>query len=133
MKRDLFFRKSESRHSGTVRRLVAAAALNLVIPFGSWARANLVNSTVSEGGVVFERTFAVELSFDTRINQRRSKLTLENPAHHKIPVVIEDDPILRSKLLARISDLKPGSHKLHWEVLAVDGHTTRGVISFSVR
>jgi copper resistance protein C len=125
---------SEATHNGPVRRLVAAAAvLNLVIPFTAWARAILVDSTLREAAVVCERTFAVELSFNAKIDQRRSKLTLEDPAHHNTPVVIEDDSMLRSKLLARISDLKPGSHKLHWEVLAADGHTTRGVISFSVR
>jgi len=125
---------SKASHNGLVRRLVAtAAALNLVIPFIASARAILVDSTLREAAEVCERTFAVELSFNTRIDQRRSKLTLEDPAHHNTPVVIEDDSMLPSKLLARISDLKPGSHKLHWEVLAADGHTTRGMISFTVR
>jgi methionine-rich copper-binding protein CopC len=124
---------SKATHNGRVRRLIGAAiALNLAIPVAAWARATLVKSTLREAAVVCERTFAVELSFDTRIDQRRSKLTLEDPAHHSTPVVVQDDWMLRSKLLARISDLKPGSHKLRWEVFAVDGHTTRGVISFTV-
>jgi copper resistance protein C len=115
------------------KAVIAAAALTLISPFAAWARAILVDSTLHEAAVVCERTFAVELSFNARIDQRRSKLTLEDPAHHNAPVAIEDDSMLRSKLLARVSDLKPGSYKLHWEVFAADGHTTRGVISFSVR
>jgi methionine-rich copper-binding protein CopC len=133
MKRNLLWRKSASRRRGPVRCLVAAAALNLIIPFTAWARAILIDSTLHEAAVVSERTFAVELSFDTRIDQLRSKLILEGPSHRSTPVAVEDDSMLRSKLLARISDLKPGSYKLRWQVLAVNGHITRGVISFSVR
>jgi methionine-rich copper-binding protein CopC len=29
--------------------------------------------------------------------------------------------------------LKPGAYKLQWQVLAPDGHITRGVVPFSVK
>jgi len=36
-------------------------------------------------------------------------------------------------LSATANDLKPGEYQLRWQVLAVDGHITRGEIPFTVR
>jgi methionine-rich copper-binding protein CopC len=35
-------------------------------------------------------------------------------------------------LLAR-ADLSPGAYSVRWQVLAVDGHITRGEVPFTVR
>ena len=113
--------------------IAAAAALSLAIPFSASAHAILVDSTPRENAVVSEATFPVELSFNSRIDQSRSKVNLESWEHSTTPLSVEDDPKRPSKLLARVSGLKPGAYKLHWQVLAVDGHITRGVISFSVK
>jgi methionine-rich copper-binding protein CopC len=75
---------------------------------------------------------AVQLAFNSRVDQSRSTLSLEGPDHDSTPVAVEDST-QPAKLSARISNLKPGLYKLHWQVLAVDGHIARGMISFSVR
>jgi methionine-rich copper-binding protein CopC len=35
-------------------------------------------------------------------------------------------------LTARIAGIQPGSYRLRWQVLALDGHITRGDIPFTV-
>jgi methionine-rich copper-binding protein CopC len=35
--------------------------------------------------------------------------------------------------VAKANDLQPGEYKLIWQVLATDGHITRGVIAFQVK
>jgi methionine-rich copper-binding protein CopC len=35
-------------------------------------------------------------------------------------------------LAATIGELEPGSYRLRWQVLAIDGHITRGDIPFTV-
>jgi methionine-rich copper-binding protein CopC len=113
--------------------LAAATALNLILPFTALAHAILVDSTPREDAVIFDRNIAVELAFNSRVDQSRSTLTLEGPDHDSTPVVVAKDSAQPPKLSARVSDLKPGLYKLHWQVLAIDGHITRGMISFSVR
>jgi methionine-rich copper-binding protein CopC len=108
-------------------------APGLFIPYTLWAHAILVDSNPHDQAVVSERTFAVELAFNSRVDQSRSKVNLEGPKSNNTPVAIEKDSTHPSKLIAHVSDLTAGTYKLHWQVLAVDGHITRGVISFSVR
>jgi methionine-rich copper-binding protein CopC len=117
-----------------VRLLVAAGtALNLILPFSALAHAILVDSTPREDAVISDRNIAIQLAFNSRVDQSRSTITLERPDHDRTPVAVEKDSTQPAKLCARISDLKPGLYKLHWQVLAVDGHITRGMISFSIR
>jgi methionine-rich copper-binding protein CopC len=35
-------------------------------------------------------------------------------------------------LVAKIDGLAPGSYRIRWQVLAVDGHITRGDIPFAI-
>ena len=35
-------------------------------------------------------------------------------------------------LESRATGLKPGAYKLHWQVLASDGHLNRGDVNFTV-
>jgi methionine-rich copper-binding protein CopC len=114
-------------------RLFLAAGIALILPFSAWAHAILVDSTPREDAVISGRNIAVQLAFNSRVDQTRSTLTLEGPDHDSTQVAVEKDSTHPAKLSARVADLKPGLYKLHWQVLAIDGHITRGMISFSVR
>jgi methionine-rich copper-binding protein CopC len=117
-----------------VRLFVAAAtALNLILPLTALAHAILLDSTPREDAVISDRNVTVQLAFNSRVDQSRSTLTLEGPDHDSTQVAVAKDTTQPAKLSSRIADLKPGVYKLHWQVLAIDGHITRGMISFSVR
>jgi methionine-rich copper-binding protein CopC len=105
----------------------------LFIPVTMWAHAVLIDSTLHNSDVVSARTLAVVLSFNSRVDQERSTLTLERPGAANTPVAVDKSPTHPSELSGQLSNLTSGSYKLQWQVLAVDGHITRGVISFSVK
>jgi copper resistance protein C len=113
--------------------IAAAVVLCLGVTFTASAHAILLDSKPLENAVLSAPDFPVELSFNSRIDPSRSKLNLESSENSNTPLSIETEPKQPSKITARVSGLKPGAYKLRWQVLAVDGHITRGVISFSVR
>jgi methionine-rich copper-binding protein CopC len=114
-------------------RLFLTAGTALILPFTAWAHAILVDSAPREDAVISGQNIAIQLAFNSRVDQLRSTLTLEGPDHDSTQVAVERDSTQPTKLSARVADLKPGLYKLHWQVLAIDGHITRGMISFSVR
>ena len=84
------------------------------------------NSTVTGPGV------AVLLKYNSRIDAERSTLSLLEPngSVEKLAIGSQYAPGLLS---ARLTGLTQGAYVLHWQVLASDGHITRGEIPFRVK
>ena len=101
-----------------------------VAPAG--AHAVLLKSTPPANAVVTEPATLVSLTFNTRIDGQRSRLTLVGPDGSEQPAELgaQQSP---DTLTTRVAALKSGVYRLRWQVLAVDGHITRGEISFRVR
>jgi methionine-rich copper-binding protein CopC len=122
-------------HSVIPRRLATVLmAPVLLMPCILSAHAILVRSTPSENAVVSGPALSVELSFNSKVDQSRSTLALEASENNDapIPIAVKKDSEQPAKPLAAISNLKQGSYKLRWQVLAIDGHITRGAIAFRV-
>jgi methionine-rich copper-binding protein CopC len=75
---------------------------------------------------------AVALRFNSRIDHSRSRLTLHGPdnATRALTVAPAEDPALLEAPVPWA--LAPGDWRLRWQVLALDGHITRGDIFFTV-
>jgi copper resistance protein C len=73
----------------------------------------------------------VKLRFNLRIDHARSRLTLVFPDGKTIALNISDYDT-PDWLVARATGLGRGSYRLRWQVLAVDGHITRGELLFHV-
>jgi methionine-rich copper-binding protein CopC len=73
----------------------------------------------------------LRVRFNSRIDRERSRLTLVLPddTARPLPIAGEARPDMLS---ARPTGLDRGDYKLRWQVLAVDGHITRGEIPFRV-
>ena len=73
----------------------------------------------------------LNLRFNVRIDGGRSRLHLVAPDGTVTTLAIDkqDKP---DRLQTRASGLKPGAYQLQWQVLASDGHMSRGVIPFTV-
>jgi copper resistance protein C len=115
------------------RHAVLALALIANLPPLVFAHAVLIKSTPGANETVTGPNVPLSLTFNSRIDQSRSTISLENPDRTISKVTVEPDSSAPQKLVGRLSSLAPGSYKLHWQVLAVDGHITRGVISFQVK
>jgi copper resistance protein C len=74
-----------------------------------------------------ERTLVVR--FNARIDRARSRLTLIGPDQTPTVLALLPGP---DDVLSATAVLAPGAHMLRWQVLAVDGHITRGDVPFTV-
>jgi methionine-rich copper-binding protein CopC len=116
-----------------LRYLVAFVIVIFGVPGTVSAHAILVGSSPSNGAVVAGPNLAVLLTFNSRIDRARSRLTIDGPERQGAVVPIEGTDKQPAILSARLSGLRTGAYTLHWQVLAADGHITYGIISFRIK
>jgi copper resistance protein C len=75
---------------------------------------------------------SVRLRFNVRIDRNRSRLTLVLPDGKSVSLKIDEESAPDS-LLSRANGLMSGDYHLRWQVLAIDGHITRGEVPFRVK
>ena len=106
-----------------------------IVLWGSWpalAHAILLNATPAANQVVDGRSIPVKLRFNARIDAKRSRLSLVSPEGREFPLTIagQDAP---DTIAATAAAVPAGSYILRWQVLATDGHITRGEIPFKAK
>jgi methionine-rich copper-binding protein CopC len=96
------------------------------------AHAILMESTPAANSTVSGQELAINLRFNVRIDGGRSRLRLvaADGAVSNIADVKQTQP---DTLQASASGLKAGSYTLRWQVLASDGHMSRGEVPFTVK
>jgi methionine-rich copper-binding protein CopC len=75
---------------------------------------------------------SVTLTFNVRVDAARSKLQLLMPDASTIELSVAKSPS-PDMLVSKLTGLKPGAYAIRWQVLAPDGHISRGEIPFTVR
>ena len=92
----------------------------------------LKSSSPANGASVTDPDTQVELMFNVRVDAARSKLQLLMPdaSTVELPIVKSPSPDM---LISKLPGLKPGAYAIRWQVLAPDGHISRGEIPFTVR
>jgi hypothetical protein len=114
-----------------VRAAVLAASLLWLGSGGARAHAIVVSSQPAANAVVHDKTVAVVVRFNSRIDPARSRLLLVRADGTSTTLALEDAPSADT-LTATAGALAPGAYRLRWQVLAIDGHITRGDIPFTV-
>ncbi len=105
------------------------------------AHAILVESHPKPAEEVTGPDVDVSLEFNSRIDASRSSLQLApddgvpGPAavgagSQTLQITESAEP---NKLASKLEGLAPGSYRLRWQVLSVDGHVSRGDVKFRVR
>ena len=111
-------------------RVALLALLPLLVPGTAGAHAILVDSQPPARGSVGAGPVGITLRFNSRIDAGRSRLMLRGAGQDQVlplaPGGTED--VLRTQ-----AEVTPGEYVLRWQVLAVDGHITRGDVPFTVR
>lgn len=115
------------------RSAICAGLLTIGLAIIAFAHAILVKSIPAPHEVVTGPNVAVALTFNSRVDQARSTLSLESRDHSTSRLKVDVDPSSPAELIARIPKAAAGSYKLHWQALSVDGHITRGEITFQVK
>ena len=112
------------RHFALMLALLAAA------PSPAFAHAILLDSTPAAGKTLKPGETTLRLRFNSRIDAARSRLTLIPPNAQPAILPLAIGP--SEDILTAPATLSPGPHTLRWQVLAVDGHITRGEVRFTV-
>jgi copper resistance protein C len=73
----------------------------------------------------------IMLKYNVRIDAKLSKMELLNPDNSTSDLKIEGQTA-PDTLNAKATGLKPGAYRIRWQVLAPDGHITRGEVPFTV-
>ncbi len=96
------------------------------------AHAVLLQASPPQNGAVKGPDIAIRLKYNSRIDSSRSRLSVVLPEGTARALEL-DKQEAPDTLSSHSKGLKPGSYKLRWQVLASDGHVTRGEYSFEVK
>ncbi len=122
---------SKLRENNMPSRLPGLLLLIIALCIPANAHAVLKSSQPAIGQVVHGTILPVHLTFNSRIDAKRSRLILVDANGVELPLSLSEQPS-PDTLQGEIKQLKTGSYVLRWQVLAVDGHITRGEIPFNV-
>ena len=109
--------------------------LSLVLTVGGTyldGHAILKSSAPANGGSVTGPDVPVKLMFNVRVDAARSRLQLLMPDASTVELSVIKWPS-PDTLVAKLTGVKPGAYAIRWQVLAPDGHISRGEIPFTVR
>lgn len=111
--------------------ILLAATLFLWIATPAFAHAVLLESSPTLKSSVTGPDVPLKLRFNVRIDIARSRLTLVRPDGSS--QALEVNKLASPDMLSALATgLTPGVYRLRWQVLAADGHITRGEIAFTV-
>jgi len=108
-----------------------ALALSGAAAAPALAHAVIVSAAPTADEQVKPGKLAIRLEFNSRIDKERSRLQMTASDGAKSDVAIDQggEPNI---LTGTTGDLSAGDYVLRWQVLAIDGHITRGDIPFKV-
>lgn len=118
------------------QRVLLAVCFSAVVAMFLMARSAMAHAILLESSPSINSTIAgssipVKLRFNVRIDATRSRLTLVKPdSSTQLLVIAKAAPA--DTLASQAQGLTPGEYRIRWQVLASDGHITRGEIPFQV-
>lgn len=111
--------------------IVVFAVLSTVV----YAHALLLSSSPRDKAVLKAAPKQIVLRFDARIEKKVSRVTLYDSDRKVIKLPRPAAGYTSGpphSLIIPMPNLKPGSYRLEYRVLAADGHLTPGVINFTI-
>jgi copper resistance protein C len=113
-------------------RLMAMALLaGTLVPAAAMAHAILEQSQPSAGGTVPAGKVTLSFTYNSRVDRARSRLTLTRP--DQTQTVLRISQTGAPNVISTSTELTaPGAYSVRWQVLAIDGHITRGDVPFTV-
>jgi copper resistance protein C len=115
------------------RNLILFTTLMLLcVALPLYGHAVLLSATPDATQVMTGPDVPLMLRFNARVDARRSALVLVAPGGRSHALHI-DEGSPPDKLISEAKGLKAGAYVLLWQVLATDGHITRGELHFRVQ
>jgi methionine-rich copper-binding protein CopC len=100
----------------------------------AWAHALLIHSSPPDLSVLKSAPSHVTLRFNGRIEKKVFQAVLLDSSGKKIAIPAQGDSkdSAADSLEVQLPPLPPGQYRLQYRVVAADGHTTPGMIRFSI-
>ena len=119
---------------GSVIRAAMWSAAIVALLLGGYlaeGHAILKETSPAAGSTVNGPDVPIMLKFNVRVDAKRSKLQLITPDNQLVDLSVgkQNSP---DTLNTKATGLKAGEYKIAWQVLAPDGHITRGLVPFKV-
>jgi methionine-rich copper-binding protein CopC len=122
-------KRSSFIHIRNLFTFIAVIGGLLILPKGN-AHAVLKESIPAANSTVAGPKVTIQLKFNERIDGAHSSLALFDGSVSK-PVQANEEG--QGVIGGTAEGVQPGTYRIQWQVLAVDGHITRGEVPFSVR
>jgi methionine-rich copper-binding protein CopC len=113
-------------------RIIVVCAVPYLIPLIAVIYPVLVESTPKMNATVEGPDLAVTMKFSSRVDGARSTVLLSTLDGQLKPLAIEHQSAADT-VTTHVNHLSPGKYSIRWQVLATDGHVTRGEIPFRVK
>jgi methionine-rich copper-binding protein CopC len=131
-----FRHQKTDMHRSDVRSWQLSLSILVVITFffasTAYGHAIVISTTPGLRETVRGPDVPIRIQFTSRIDFKRSRLTLLAPDGKQTALGIVEASS-EDSLISEAKGLKSGAYLLRWQVLANDGHITRGEIPFRVR
>lgn len=116
----------------SLTRVLCGVIIVLCLPLQSFAHAIILEAIPAPNTTISGPDVQIVLKFNSRIDGTRSRLILVQPdkSTHSVDLDKQDSP---DKLNAKVTGLAAGAYVLRWQVLAADGHISRGEIPFKIK
>ena len=111
--------------------LFAVTLLGLLVARFVEAHAVLKQTRPTANSQVAGPDVPIMLKFNVRVDGKLSKIQLLNPDSSTTDLQLEEQTA-PDTLNAKATGLKAGAYRIRWQVLAPDGHITRGEVPFTV-
>ena len=111
--------------------LFAVMLLGLLVARFVEAHAVLKQTRPTANSQVAGPDVPIMLKFNVRVDGKLSKIQLLNPDSSTTDLQLEEQTA-PDTLNAKATGLKAGAYRIRWQVLAPDGHITRGEVPFTV-
>ena len=120
--------------SAALLRVRALAAIVLIAAApAAWAHAVVVESNPQQASKLRAAPDRVVLRFNVRIEQALSRATLKSGKAEPYALTpLSTGPAQTDRLVIPLPRLAAGDYELRYRVLATDGHTTQGMLRFTV-
>ena len=115
----------------SLRRLAIVGLSFAAVAANVSAHALVMNSMPAANETVAAGTVRVVLTFNSRIDKKRSRVTVYSSDAQQTPVALvaeNAENVLRGDAVLT----QAGAYQIRWQVLSRDGHITRGIIPFAV-
>ena len=115
----------------TLRLMVAAVAVWLVLPTQAFAHAGLTGTTPKDGQTVQGEVSNIELTFSEAVRVTLVKVR-RDAASQAVDTKSELPATFAQRVEVAVPALPPGDYDTQWTAVSRDGHVISGSFSFTV-